>query len=355
MILNITFLNFKIQMLKAFQFMTRFCQTIIFIGFLSAFVMGSYISRGDSQEKPYHIVTTTTQIGDLLKNIVGNRATVTSILGPQIDPHLYRLTRTDIALLLNADMIIYNGLFLEGKMEVVFDRLISQNEKPIYAIGDLISPSYLLHPDNQNFNQYDPHIWNNVLLWREATLKLADKLCNYDPKGCSIYTKNAKTYAQTLNELDHYLTQIVKTIPESNRILITAHDAFNYLGHSYGIEVIGLQGISTDSETGLNHINQLVSLIIDKKIKAIFIETSISDRSIKALIEGVQSTGHPLKIGGALYSDAMGPSDSPAGTYIGMMEHNMSTIVTALGGYVPAAGFSKTRLAKSTSKSLQQK
>lgn len=345
MILNINFFSIDQNMLKIPAFRPRFYYPLLLIACMLWMGIGSNLSQAMSAEKPYHIVATTTQIGDLLKNIVGDRATVTSILGPQIDPHLYRLTRTDVALLLNADMIIYNGLFLEGKMEVVFDRLIEKKEKPIYAISDLISSSYLLHPDEtQKINQYDPHIWNNVLLWRDATLKLADKLCAYDPKGCSLYTKNAKTYAQTLNELHHYLTTIVKTIPENSRILITAHDAFNYLGHSYDLEVIGLQGISTDSETGLSHINQLTALIIQKNIQAIFIETSIPDRSMKALIEGVQSTGHPLKIGGSLYSDAMGSSDSPAGTYIGMMEYNVSTIVKALGGQVPRTGFAKTKL-----------
>lgn len=351
-------------MIKPPSFMIRFCQIVLFMGFILYMITSSFVSKAASTEnhlsspqgKPYHIVATTTQISDLLKNIVGNRATVSSILGPQIDPHLYRLTRTDISLLLNADMIVYNGLFLEGKMEVVFDRLIEKHEKPIYAIGDLVSPSYLLHPDNtQKFNQYDPHIWNDVLLWREATLKLAEKLCAFDHEGCPLYRKNAKTYAETLSQLNQYLISLVHSIPKSDRILITAHDAFNYLGHSYGIEVIGLQGISTDSETGLNHINQLVSLIIEKNIQAIFIETSISDRSIKALIEGVQSAGHSLKIGGSLYSDAMGPSDSPAGTYIGMMEHNVSTIVKALGGQVPVTGFTKTHLAKPTPHTLQQK
>ena len=288
----------------------------------------------------YTIVATTTQVADLVQNIAGAKATVTSLLGPETDPHLYKLTRTDTSKLVNADVVFYSGLMLEGRMESVITKL-KETHKPIYAIADLIDETYFI-PDEEGINPlnpYDPHIWNNIKLWDNAAGRVADTLCKIDKSGCVFYQGNAARYQADLQALDQYVHHVFNSIPKNQRVLVTAHDAFNYLGAAYDIEVLGIQGISTDSEAGLFHINKLVDLIINRNIKAIFVETSVSDRNVKALIEGAASRGHVLKIGGYLYSDAMGKAGTDEGTYIGMMDHNITTITKALGGRAPSKGF----------------
>lgn len=304
---------------KAFVF------TAVLLVFFSIFSKESFALG------PIKITTTTQQVADLVRNIAGERAEVRSILGSGTDPHLYKLTRSDTATLLRSDVVFYNGLMLEGRMVTVFERL-EQAHKPIYAISDLISePHFIAEGDVKA----DPHIWNDVELWARASGGVAEALCDYDREGCSLYQANAKKYQRQLLNLHHYVNSLFQGVPEESRILITAHDAFNYLGRAYHLDVIGIQGISTDSEAGLKHMNELVDLIIKNNVKSIFVETSVSDKNIKALIEGAKAKNYDLKLGGMLYSDAMGDKGSDAETYIQMIDYNARTIAKALGGRMP--------------------
>ena len=232
----------------------------------------------------YSIVTTTGMITDLAQTIAGDRAEITGLMGAGIDPHLYAPTRSDIQTLLAADIVFYNGLLLEGKM--------------------------------------------------------TDTLIAHDPGSESIYIANAEALISEINALDAYCERVLETVPANERVLVTAHDAFNYFGRRYNYEVVGIQGISTESEAGVRDIERIVSLLVEKQIKAVFVETTVSERNIRALIAGAEARGHEVVIGGNLFSDAMGAANTYEGTYTGMIDHNVTTITRALGGEAPEAGFS---------------
>ncbi len=271
------------------------------------------------------IVTTTGMIGDAVKQVVGDQAEVISLMGPGVDPHLYKATQGDLQRLTDADIIFYNGLHLEGKMGEVLEKLGRlKTVEPVAAAIDtarLILISEGIH---------DPHIWFDVQLWKEAVKQIEKTMKEKDTANAAFYAANSLRYQQELDSLDASVRTSIQDIPETQRVLITAHDAFGYFGDAYGVEVRGLQGISTVSEFGLKDVTDLVNFIIDRKIKAIFVETSVSDKSIKAVIEGCQKKGWQVKIGGSLYSDAMGEANSPEGNYVGMVSKNVSTIVEAL-------------------------
>lgn len=278
--------------------------------------------------KKIEIVTTTSQIGDLVQNITGDTANVQFLMGTGIDPHMYHPTRQDVAKLLSADIVIYNGMNLEGKMENLLEE-ISQ-KKPSLSVAGILSLDKLnLLSDSE---AYDPHIWMDVNNWISAgdaiTLFLSEKY----PKNAKSYERNYKHYKGLLLGLNEYAEGIIETIPKEKRILVTAHDAFGYLGSAYGIAVMGIQGISTESEAGLTQIETLVDLLVTKEIPAVFIESSVSDHNIKAVIEGAKARGHIVELGGTLYSDAMGEKGTAESTYIGMMVYNLKTISKALGG-----------------------
>lgn len=271
------------------------------------------------------IVTTTGMIADAVQNIVGNNATVISLMGPGVDPHLYKATQGDLQKLTSADIIFYNGLHLEGKMGEVLEKLA--RTKTVVAVGDGINESRLR---TLAHGIHDPHIWFNVNLWKEAVQVAATTLAEKDSAQADFYSANAIRYIATLDSLHTSVTEQIKQIPESQRVLITAHDAFGYFGDAYGMEVRGLQGISTVSEFGLKDVTELVDFIIQRKIKAIFVETSVSEKSINAVIEGCKEQQWDVRIGGSLYSDAMGAAHTPDGTYVGMVSKNVATIVEAL-------------------------
>lgn len=277
-------------------------------------------------KKPY-IVTTTAQIADIVENIGGNHWYVEHLMGTGVDPHLYRPTRSDVAKLGRADLIIYNGLQLEGQMLGLFHTLSS--EKPVIGLADGIPKSSLLTDFEKT---YDPHIWMSVPLWQEGVKHVSRTLIKFDPEHRESYMKDTAAYLEKLDLLHEYIQTSIKSIPEDKRLMITAHDAFGYFGHTYGIEVRGIQGLSTESESGLKHIEQLVSLLVEKDIPAVFSETSVNDRNIQAVIAGAKRQNHPVTLGGALYSDAMGPEDTYEGTYIGMIEHNTRLLTDSLGG-----------------------
>lgn len=273
------------------------------------------------------IVTTTGMIKDAVENIVGDHAEVIALMGPGVDPHLYKATHGDLESLTSADIIFYNGLHLEGKMGEVFEKLGRQ--KPVIAIAQNI-PDSLLRTIPGFDNTHDPHIWFDVKLWAKAVNTITEFMVKYDSVSASTYQANSTTYQTTLDSLDAAVRQHLEQIPPPQRVLITAHDAFGYFGEAYAIEVRGLQGISTVSEFGLKDVTELVNFIMERKIKAIFVETSVSQKSINAVVEGCTQKGWPVKIGGSLYSDAMGADGTPEGNYTGMVNANVNTIVTAL-------------------------
>jgi manganese/zinc/iron transport system substrate-binding protein len=286
---------------------------------------------------PYTIVTTAGMVTDIVRSVAGDKATVNGLLGEGVDPHLYKPTRDDIAALLSADMIFYSGLMLEGRMTDAFLK-VARRGTPVFAVTELLDEKFLLEPADF-VGHTDPHVWMDIQGWMQAVQAVGRSLAEADTPHAEYYQANAKAYAAQLAALDAYAQKALASVPVERRVLITAHDAFNYFGRAYGIEVRGIQGISTESEAGVADINKLVDFMVEKKIPAIFVESSVSDKNIRALIEGCQARGHAVQIGGQLFSDAMGQAGTYEGTYLGMMDHNVTTIVRALGGEAPAGGF----------------
>lgn len=273
------------------------------------------------------IVTTTGMIEDAVKNIVGDSASIESLMGPGVDPHLYKATQGDLKKLTGADLIFYNGLHLEGKMAEVLEKLGAT--KPVVAVTEGIMEERLRRVPEFN-DSHDPHIWFDVELWKEAVKQIDINMQQIDPDHKDYYHQNTLRYLQRLDSLHNTVQQQIATIPKQQRVLITAHDAFGYFGDAYDIEVKGLQGISTLSEYGLRDVADLTQFIADRNIKAVFVETSVSQKAINAVVEGCKQKGVDVSIGGSLYSDAMGEKGSPEGTYVGMVNANVSTIVDAL-------------------------
>ncbi|MGM0864819.1 MAG: metal ABC transporter solute-binding protein, Zn/Mn family [Bacillota bacterium] len=275
------------------------------------------------------IVVTTTigQIGDAVKNIGGEHVEVQSLMGPGVDPHLYKAKQSDIGKLQEADIIFYSGLHLEGKMLEIFEKM--NKEKPTYAIADSI-PKDKLRKDQADNTATDPHVWFDIDLWKIALEQVKDGLIEKDPENKEDYIRNTEKYFAELDELKAYATEEMSKIPEEQRVLVTAHDAFNYFGAKYDLQVMGLQGLSTDAEYGLADVQSLVNTLVDRNIKAVFVESSISEKSINAVIAGAQDKGHEVEKGGELFSDAMGKEGTEEGTYIGMYKHNVDTIVEGL-------------------------
>lgn len=293
------------------------------------FIAGCSNKSNDSignEQKPL-VVTTTGQIADAVKEIAGDRVIVKSLMGPGVDPHLYKATQGDLQTLEEADIIFYNGLELEGKMSDIFEKM--KEEKTVHAIGDAIPKNQILrnelHPELS-----DPHIWFDIEVWQQAVKEVTKTLVAEIPDNQDEFIKNEEVYFQKLNDLSKWADQRISEIPKEQRVLVTAHDAFNYFGRSHGMEVRGLQGLSTDSEYGLKDIQNIVDFLVDQNIKAVFIESSVSDKAMKAVIEGAKEKGHSIQIGGELFSDAMGAEGTEEGTYIGMYKHNVNTIVDSL-------------------------
>ena len=285
---------------------------------------------------PYHIVTTVGMITDVVKEVAGDRANVTGLIGEGVDPHLYNPTRSDVVQLSEADVVFYNGLQLEGKMIDVLIR-VARDGTSVRAVTEAIleEGDYVMVDEADHF---DPHVWMDVQGWMQAVPVVVATLSAYDPAHAEQYEKNGEGYLERLRDLEAYARRSFESIPENRRVLITAHDAFTYLGRAYGIEVRGIQGISTESEAGLKDIESLIQFLVDREIPAVFVETSVADKNVRALVEGSRARGHDLKIGGSLFSDAMGQAGTYEGTYIGMLDHNITTITRALGGEAPAQG-----------------
>jgi manganese/zinc/iron transport system substrate-binding protein len=266
--------------------------------------------------------------------VAGELAAVEGIIGEVVDPHLYKPTRGDVVRLQEADVVFYNGLMLEGKMADVLVK-VARSGKPVVAVTELLDEQYVMADPQEH---HDPHVWMDVRGWIMAVKVVAKELGAFDPTHAAEYLRNADTYAQELEKLDAYARQVIGSIPEKQRVLVTAHDAFSYMGRAYGIEVRGIQGLSTESEAGVRDINELIAFLVERNIRAVFVETSVADKNVRALAEGAQARGHEVVIGGKLFSDAMGAAGSYEGTYIGMIDHNVTTIARALGGDAPPRG-----------------
>ena len=275
-----------------------------------------------------NIVTTTTLLTDLLNQIGGDKVNVQGLMGSGVDPHLYKASAGDVTKLSNANLIFYGGLHLEGKLVEVFGKMEGQNIKTI-AVSDALDEKSLIGSENFVSN-YDPHIWFHVHNWKLITTFVTQKLSEADPENKVFYEENGKSYLEKLNDLDAEIRAIIDTLPREKRILVTAHDAFNYFGQAYGFEVVGLQGLSTATEAGVQDVQNLSNFIIEKRIKAIFVESSVPRRTIEALQAAVNAKNHHVIIGGTLYSDALGNAGTVEGTYTGMIKYNVKTIVDAL-------------------------
>ncbi|SNQ42670.1 metal ABC transporter solute-binding protein, Zn/Mn family [Cellulophaga lytica] len=275
-----------------------------------------------------NVVTTTTMITDLLQNIGGNTINVVGLMGSGVDPHLYKASEGDVTKLVNADVVFYGGLHLEGKLVEVFEKMERTGKKTI-AVSDTLNKKELIGSEYFASN-YDPHIWFNVTFWKQITTYVTNELKKADPKNAAVYEQNSKKYLQELTKLDAEVREKINELPQDKRILVTAHDAFNYFGASYNFNVVGLQGLSTATEAGVQDVQELSKFIIENKVKAIFVESSVPKRTIEALQASVTSKNHDVAIGGTLYSDALGDKGTVEGTYIGMFKYNVTTIVNAL-------------------------
>jgi manganese/zinc/iron transport system substrate-binding protein len=273
------------------------------------------------------VVTTVGMLGDMAENIGGDLVDVQNIMGPGVDPHLYQPSAGDISLMEDADIVFYVGLHLEGKMVEIFEHM--SETKAVVASAEEIDKEELLLADSAT-QTYDPHIWFDVALWIETIEEVETAFADFDPDNAEVYAANAESYMAELLELNEWVLETVAELPEDQRVLITAHDAFEYFGRAYGFEVKGIQGISTASDYGLKDLETLIDFIVEREIKAVFVESSVSTKSIEALQEGVQGKDWDLQIGGELFSDAMGNPDTEEGTYLGMVRHNVNTIVNAL-------------------------
>lgn len=275
-----------------------------------------------------NIVATTTMLADLSRLIGGEHVNVDGLMGPGIDPHLYQASAGDVTLMQNADVVVYNGLHLEGKMGEIFQSLTDRGSTVI-CIEDGLPKDQLLSWEDDS-SVHDPHIWFQVSLWKSAAKTVADRLSEADPSHAQAYKKNLEAYTLELEKLDTYIRDRINEIPKDQRVLITAHDAFQYFGKAYGLEVRGLQGISTDAEAGTADVSTLADFITKRKIKAVFVESSVPPKTIEALQAAVKSKGFDVAIGGELYSDSLGGNNSGAETYLLTVKANVDTIVGAL-------------------------
>lgn len=306
---------------------TGLLATLIVLGLFYLVACGGPASDSGAGDRTLRVVTTTGMIADVAARIAGNHAQVVALMGPGVDPHLYKASESDVRKLSEADLILYNGLHLEGKMGDILVKLA--RSRPVVAVSELIPPEELREPP-EFLGQYDPHIWFDVQLWSLTLDPIAQALSELAPAHTAEFQANADALRAELAELHTWVTARIQEIPPEHRVLITAHDAFGYFGRRYGMEVMGLQGISTVAEAGLKDVDRVVNSIVQRGIKAVFIETSVPRRSIEAVQAACRDQGHEVAIGGQLYSDAMGAPNTPEGTYIGMVRANVNTIVEAL-------------------------
>ena len=282
------------------------------------------------------VVATVGMLADAVQTIAGDRADVVGLMGPGVDPHLHQPTRRDVQALASADIIFYVGLTLEGRMADALARL-QRSGRTAVAVGDAIPRDQLRYPDEFGGHP-DPHVWMDVALWRHCVAQVRDTFIEADPAGAVGYRQRAETYLNRLTQLDSYVRKVIASIPAGQRSLVTGHDAFGYFGRAYTIEVRSVQGITTESEAGLADISGLVGFLVDNRVPALFVETSVSPRNLRAVLAGAGARGWTVRIGGELFSDAAGAAGTYEGTYVGMIDHNATAIARALGGTAPPRG-----------------
>lgn len=290
---------------------------------------------GLAAEGKLTVVATTGMIADAARQIGGAEVEVTALMGAGVDPHAYRQTRTDIAAMTRADLVLWHGLYLEAQMEDFFHSLA--RKRVVVPVAEAM-PKDLLRGHDDYADKFDPHVWMSPEMWKHVVREVARALTEARPAAADLFTANLERHLGELDRLSDYGRKVVAGVPDDNRVLVTAHDAFGYFGRDYGFDVLGIQGISTQSEAGLNRIGELVDVLVDRQVKAVFVETSVADRSMRALIEGAAAKDHEVVIGGELFSDAMGAEGTYEATYLGMLDHNFSTIAGALGADVPTGG-----------------
>ncbi|WP_416358993.1 metal ABC transporter solute-binding protein, Zn/Mn family [Antarctobacter sp.] len=281
------------------------------------------------------VVATTGMIADAARQVGGDLVEVKALMGPGVDPHSYRQTRTDIVAMARAEVVLWHGLYLEAQMQDFLQELSERGT--VTAVAENIPRELLLAHDDYA-DKFDPHVWMVPDLWVHVVENVRAALAVAQPENAGVFAANAAAHLDELNALASYAAKIMATVPAERRVLVTAHDAFNYFGEAYDFEVMGIQGISTESEAGLRRIADLVDVLVSREINAVFVESSVSDRNVRALIEGAAARGHKVEIGGELFSDAMGEPGTYVGTYIGMIDHNATVIARALGGDTPEAG-----------------
>ena len=308
-------------------------KTRLFITTLLASLM-ALPAAAEEDARP-HVVATTGMIADSVRQVAGEHVEVRGLMGPGVDPHLYRQTRSDISAMTRADAVFWNGLYLEAQLDEFLARLASR--KPVVAVAEAV-PAEQRRADDESPDQPDPHVWMDPNRWQYAVDAIEATLSELAPEHADDFAANADAFKDELGALDDYAREILASVPEGSRVLVTAHDAFGYFGDAYAFEVLGIQGFSTESEAGLSRIEELVAMLVERRIGAIFVESSVSERNVRALVEGAAARDHQVRIGGELYSDAMGPPGSYEGSYLGMLDHNMTVIARALGGEAPAAG-----------------
>ncbi|GAK11752.1 metal ABC transporter solute-binding protein, Zn/Mn family [Geomicrobium sp. JCM 19039] len=291
---------------------------------------GTEETEGDassSGDDPIQVVSTIGQLDDAVTNIGGDLVDNHALMGPGIDPHMYNASQGDVQLLDDADIVFYNGLNLEANMEDILEQM--GQGKPVYAVGNNV-PEDMIKADEEEQNMPDPHIWFDIDLWSYAVEEVRDGLIELDPDNEDVYTENAETYLSELTEVQEWAYSEIEQIEQDQRVLVTAHDAFQYFGDAFDFDVLGLQGISTEAEYGLSDVQRIIDEMIERDITAVFGETSVSDSAIEAVIQGAGQQGHDVEHGGELYSDAMGEEGTEEGTYIGMYRANVSQVVDAL-------------------------
>lgn len=307
--------------------MTRM-RNIVVLMLAVACILGCKNESDKKEDSKLNIVTTTTMITDLAQHIGGDLVEVNGLMGAGVDPHLYKASEGDVNKLYNADIVMYNGLHLEGKLVEVFEKM-ERTGKTQVALAEGLAKNGLIGSDYFASN-YDPHVWFNIAYFKEFASQVAKTLAKADPKNKAQYLKNEAHYLQELSELEAEVKAKIETLPKEKRILVTAHDAFNYFGKAYDFEVVGLQGLSTATEAGVQDVQRISQFIIDNNVKAIFVESSVPRRTIEALQQAVLSKGNEVVIGGSLFSDALGNPGTEEGTYIGMFLYNVNTIVNEL-------------------------
>ena len=294
--------------------------------------VSSTTAAGDprpARDKPL-VVATTPMVGDLVRAIGGDRIDLVVLIAPGTDPHLWTPTRNEVLKVLEADAVFMNGLMLEGRAGDSFAR-VELSGRPVVRVAETLAKSELL-TDQDGASHFDPHVWMDPTLWAKTAPAVRDTLAKIDPDGKDAFNRNLAAFEADAAALDRECSLMINTIPAAQRTLVTAHDAFGYFGRRYGLAVRGIQGISTESEPSLGDIEELVTTISDERIPAIFVETTVSDRTVRAVVDGCAAKGHELKIGEALYSDSLGRAGSPEGTWAGMLRHNAKSIANALGG-----------------------